>query len=99
MSFKEKFITEGVKANAETQRFVKLMQGDEFFFNYMRDDIELYANGDIKRQAKKIEKTLEDVFDIDDLNVSKVQDQYVFVQLEKGMMDKVDFNKDYSDAL
>jgi hypothetical protein len=87
VSFKEKFITEGVKANAETQRFVKLMQSDEFFFAYMRDDIMLHANGDLKRQAKKIEKTMKDIFDIDDLNVSKVQDSYVYAQLERGKVD------------
>jgi len=97
--FSEFVLESKSKANYDTVAFVTLMQQDEDFFHFVRDEIDLYENGDIAKQAPKIKKFLKDVFDKDNINVIKVQDGWVFAQLERGMTDKVDFNKDYSEAL
>lgn len=92
-------LNEGVKANYDTVAFVTLMQQDDDFFNYVRDEISVGANGDIAKQAQKIKKFLKELFNKDNIDITRVQDGWVFAQLERGMMDKVDFKKDYSEAL
>ena len=87
-------------ANKDTIEFVNLMLTDGYLFDYMKDEVAIVKNGSIKKYASKITKLLQGLDITFKGNIKNVQDGWVFAQLERGMSsDKVDFKKDYSDAL
>ena len=87
-------------ANKDTIEFVNLMLTDGDLFDYMREEVSIVKNGSIKQSASKITRFMKELNITFKGNIKNVQDGWVFAQLERGMSsDKVDFKKDYSDAL
>jgi hypothetical protein len=88
------------KANKDTQEFINFMLDDGSFFTYINDNIYDGSPDFVKRKEKEIKKFWEVVYDWKmPFDLKKVQSDYVFVQLELGGTEKVNFKKDYTGAL